>query len=113
MLDVNSDNYMEAIMGKAVLEVHAQWCTPSELMFDILCELLEHSEVKHGRVDLDLALDIVEKLRIITIPTLIYFCNGKIVGHRVPSPIAETLYFGRKETREAVADDIRRLECLI
>ena len=78
MLNVTKDNYNEVIKESAVMEFWTEWCEPSKYIL----ELLSNLDINYYRVNADTEPDLMERLRIVGLPALVYFIGGKIVGFR-------------------------------
>lgn len=79
--------------GKFLVDFYATWCGPCSMLAPIIEEIAEeHSELKVIKIDVDVAPEIAQKFGIASIPTLIYFENGKALDMKVgylPKPSIE------------------------
>lgn len=102
MLHVKSENFDTVIASGVVLvDFHADWCGPCKMITPILQELVEEYEgqVDIVKVNVDEESDLAQRFSVMSIPTLILFKDGQIVGRKtgfVPKPklkefIEETL----------------------
>lgn len=78
MLTVTKDNYDEVIKDTAVVEFWSEWCEPSKHILKVLSNL----NINHCRVNADEEPELMERLRVVGLPVLVYFIKGKIVGYR-------------------------------
>jgi thioredoxin 1 len=62
-----------------LLDFYADWCGPCKMMAPIIDELATEYEgkVKIGKLNVDNSQEIAAEFRVMSIPTLIYFKDGK------------------------------------
>lgn len=76
-----NDNFDELIKeGITLVDFYAEWCGPCKMMGPVL-ESLENVNVI--KVNVDEHSELSEQFRIMSIPTLIFFKNGKKVNEVV------------------------------
>lgn len=82
MAELNSQNFDQAILSseKCMIDFYATWCGPCKAMNPVL----ESVETDLGgekiyKVDVDKNRDLVEKFGIRSVPTFLFFENGKEV----------------------------------
>ncbi|MCF0227406.1 MAG: thioredoxin [Malacoplasma sp.] len=69
-----------------VVDFYAQWCGPCKMLSPIIEQLSEEYGSRHvdfAKVDIDLNKELAQALRIVSIPTVIIYRNGKIHSHFV------------------------------
>lgn len=71
--------------GKAVIDFYADWCGPCKMIAPVFEELSKEFEgkVEFFKVNIDKATATAEKFGVMSIPTLIYFKDGKNVDQSV------------------------------
>ena len=80
ILDKN-DNFNELIKeGIVLVDFYAEWCGPCKMMGPVLESLEDTNVIK---VNVDEHQDLSEEYRIMSIPTLIFFKEGKKVNEVV------------------------------
>ena len=65
-----------------LVDFYADWCGPCKMMAPVVDELATEYEgkVKIGKINVDNAQEIAAQYRVMTIPTFIYFKDGKPVN---------------------------------
>lgn len=99
-----SDNFEKEVLKSeipVVVDFYADWCGPCKMMgpYVTAMEPLYQGKVKIGKLNVDDAADIAEKYHVMSIPTLLFFKNGEVVGSSVGLIPKETL----QEKIEALA----------
>mgnify|MGYP002730329053 FL=1 len=76
-----------------VVDFYADWCGPCKMMgpYVTAMEPLYQGKVKIGKLNVDDAADIAERYHVMSIPTLLFFKNGEVVGSSVGLIPKETL----------------------
>lgn len=69
--------------SKILVDVWAEWCGPCKMMLPVLEEVANSTDVKIIKVDADTNKDILDFYQIKSIPTLLYYSNGKLINKTV------------------------------
>jgi len=89
-----SENGFEKFISKklVVIDFWASWCMPCLIMSPIIEELAEKfKQVKFGKVNVDDNSNLANKFKIMSIPTLIVFKEGKEIDRVIGSLPADVL----------------------
>ena len=95
--EVNYKEFSEIIKNKvAIVDFFAEWCMPCVMMAPVVENLAEKmKKVKFAKVNIDENSELASKFKVMSIPTLIIFKDGKeaerIVGSQSPVIIEEKL----------------------
>ena len=75
------DDFKKAVgEGKVLLDFFAEWCGPCKMLTPVLEEISKKlPDVQVVKCDIDKNQDIASAFKVMSIPTLIYFENGKAV----------------------------------
>lgn len=86
-MEVNESNFKEFTGEKdrlAVLDFWAEWCGPCRMLAPVLEEIgTEYPEVAFGKVNVDEEAGLAQMFGIVSIPTLVFMKNGKIIKKSV------------------------------
>lgn len=87
-INLNSNNFNEEITNTdklVLIDFYATWCGPCKMLSPVISEIAnEYSEsVKVCKVNIDESQDLALKYNIMSVPTLIFLKNGKVVKSSV------------------------------
>ena len=75
------DNFEEEIQGSLVLiDFYATWCGPCSMLAPVIEELDKQMDIKVIKIDVDELPAIAQQFRVMSIPTLVLFKDGKPVN---------------------------------
>ncbi len=70
--------------GKKVVDLWADWCLPCKLISPLLDEISNVMEgVEFGKLNIEEGFDIAERYNVQSIPTVLVFKDGKLLGRVV------------------------------
>lgn len=81
-------NFEEEVLnvdGKVLVDFWASWCGPCKMIAPVIEELAEELDgrVKVGKVNVDEEAELSIQYQVMSIPTILIFENGKVVGKSV------------------------------
>jgi len=99
VLKITTANFEQEVLNakeSVLIDFWAAWCGPCRMMSPVVDEIAgELSGVKVGKINVDEEQELAVRFRVMSIPTLLIFKNGKIeksfVGARDKKEIAEAL----------------------
>jgi len=97
-LEIN--NIDKKLNGKnAIVDFYATWCPPCKVLAKNLIQFdkVKPSNVVIYKVDIDQYMNLAKKYNVRSLPTIIYFKNGKIVAKEV----------GIKDVNELAANSMK------
>lgn len=73
----NFDDFVSE--GDVVVDFWAEWCGPCKMLSPIVDELAKDmkGKVKFGKVNVDKESDLAQRFEVMSIPTLLFFKDGK------------------------------------
>ena len=77
----NANEFEQEVQGEVVLvDFYADWCGPCQMLAPNLEELAEKDGIKVVKINVDEIPDLARQFRIMSIPTLMLFKEGKLVN---------------------------------
>ena len=77
-------NFKEEIQNKTLVDFYGEFCGPCKMLSPILDRIAkDNSSINFGKVDIDESSDLASEYKIMSIPTLVLFENGKEVNRLV------------------------------
>lgn len=74
----NSNEFENEVKeGLVVVDFYADWCGPCQMLAPVLEELEKETSVKIVKINVDEIPDLARQFRIMSIPTLMLFKDGK------------------------------------
>jgi thioredoxin 1 len=97
---LTSDNFAAEVEKSDVpvlVDFWAEWCMPCKMVAPVVEEIANDydGKLKVGKIDVDAQGDLAARFNVMSIPTLIVFNHGEVVGQRVgavPRPAIEALF---------------------
>ena len=80
---INENDFVSKVVefdGISVVDFWAEWCGPCKMLAPVFEELSEElTDVNFVKVDIDQSMDLAQKFRIVSVPTMKIFKNGEEV----------------------------------
>ncbi len=84
---LNSNEFEAEVLkadGKVLVDFWAEWCGPCKMLGPVIEEIGEEQDkVKVAKLNIDEGMEIAQKYRVMSIPTLILFENGEEIDRSV------------------------------
>lgn len=101
---INQSDFVKNVKendGAAVIDFFATWCGPCNMLGPVFAEVAEENKdaAYFAKVDIDQSMELAQEFGVNTVPTVIFFKNGKEVKREIG--------FMPKEKIEANLQDIK------
>ncbi len=87
-MEITNVNFDEKVTGSTnpvLIDFWAEWCAPCRMLSPVIDEVAEDYKGKAivAKVNIDEQVELAQKFGVMSIPTLLLFKDGKIVGRSV------------------------------
>ena len=83
MIHLEDENFNELIKEKTIVDFYATWCGPCKMLGPIFEEVANEEDINFVKVDIDKHEDICREYKVMSVPTLILFENGKEIKRSI------------------------------
>ena len=84
MIHLEKENFNELITDKAIVDFYAKWCGPCKMLSPVFESVSEEiKDTKFIKVDVDKFEELCRNYKVMSVPTLILFENGKEVKRKI------------------------------
>lgn len=82
---LDNNNFQEEVGGAdipVIVDFYADWCMPCKMVTPVLAQLSGEyaGKIKICKINIDINTDLAMEYRVLSIPTLLFFENGQVVG---------------------------------
>ena len=87
-VEITTDNFEQEVLQSDVpvlVDFWADWCMPCKMVAPVLEEMSKEYEgkLKIGELDVDSQADLAAQYNVVSIPTLMVFKGGEVVGQQI------------------------------
>lgn len=84
VLELTTEQFGEEVLqaeGLVLVDFYADWCGPCKVMEPVVEKIGDryHPQLKAVRLNVDRNMEIAQKYRVVSVPTLLFFKNGEIM----------------------------------
>lgn len=87
VINIGKENFKTEVLESCkpvLLDFWASWCAPCRMVSPVVDEIAEErSDIKVGKVNVDIEPELASKFAVMSIPTLIVIKDGKVVNRAV------------------------------
>lgn len=88
LITITTDNFESEVLKAEVpvmVDFWASWCGPCKMVSPLIDELADEfaGKAKVGKINVDEQMELAERYKVMTIPTIMIFKNGEIVDKSV------------------------------
>lgn len=85
IIEVNADNFREEVVSSdelTLVDIYATWCGPCKALSPVLEEISEKyaEKIKVVKVNVDENENLAVKFGVTSVPTVLFFKGGRVVG---------------------------------
>tara|TARA_B100001123_G_C14593385_1_gene742897 strand:- start:158 stop:481 length:324 start_codon:yes stop_codon:yes gene_type:complete len=93
---ITSDNFISEVLDSeqpVVVDFWAEWCMPCRMIAPVLEDMAQDyaGKLKIAKLNVDHVSDVAQKYEVFSIPTLLLFKGGEVVGKQVGAVPRETI----------------------
>jgi len=83
MIHLENENFNDLIKEKTVVDFYATWCGPCKMLGPVFEDVSKESDIKFVKVDIDDHEELCREYKVMSVPTLILFEDGKEVKRNI------------------------------
>lgn len=81
--NITKENFQKEVIENektVLLDFFAAWCGPCKMLAPVVEEVAkERDDIMVGKVDIDEEMELVQKFKIMSVPTLVVLKNGQLI----------------------------------
>jgi len=83
MIHLENEDFNQLIKEKTIVDFYATWCGPCKMLGPVFEEVSKKSDINFVKVDIDEHEQLCREYKVMSVPTLILFENGKEVKRNI------------------------------
>ena len=85
-INITNENFKKEVLDcqeLVIVDFFGTWCMPCKMLAPIVEKVCSEKNIKLAKVDIDENMELVKEFKIVSVPTLKFFKNGKEINTSV------------------------------
>lgn len=97
VIEITDSNFEKEVLqakGAVLVDVSAEWCGPCKTLAPVIDAVAGEykDKIKVGKIDVDKSPNVPQKYNVLSVPTLLFFRDGKLIDQTIGLIPKQTLH---------------------